>query len=68
MKPYICKIVLSKTYFSEKFIMSNKKTYGGFSSYGSEGLKIADQKEGTYEQLAIAFTDFHQNTVCICTL
>ena len=45
--------------------MSNKKINGGFSSYGSEDLKIADQREGTYEQLAIALTDFNQNTVCI---
>jgi len=47
--------------------MSNKRIYGFFSAYGHEQLKIADQKEGTYEKLSIAFTDFNQNTVCIRT-
>ena len=57
MRPYICKHFSSKSVYSEKYLLSNKEIYFVLSFYGYGFLKIAEQQEGTYEQLALGFTN-----------
>ena len=58
MRPYICKHFSSKNFYSEKYLLSNENIQPVLSFYGYGSLKIAEQQEGTYEQLSFGLTDY----------
>ena len=52
MRPYICKYLSSKNVNREKYLLSNTLIFLFVGFYGHGYTKIAEQQEGTYEQLA----------------